>query len=73
MQEQPGHSHYLMDKEAAAVSHILKIMQPAELQDVALNQEMRRRITHALEVYYALHIPDFGTLKTLPVLREIMN
>ena len=73
VQEQPKHSHYLLDKEAAAVSHILKIMQPAELQDVALNQEMRRRITHALEVYYALHIPDFGTLKTLPVLREIMN
>src|SRR6478672_1086771 len=54
---QPNHSHYLQDREAAAVSHILKIMQPQDLQEVALNQEMRRRITHALEEYYALHIP----------------
>lgn len=73
VEEQPKHSHYLQDREAAAVSHILKIMQPDELQEVALNQEMRRRITHALEEYYALHIPDFGTMRTLPVLREVMS
>ena len=72
-EEQPKHPHYLQDREAAAVSHILKIMQPNELQEVALNQEMRRGITHALEEYYALHVPDFGTMKTLPVLREVMS
>src|SRR3982751_1728990 len=73
VEQQPRHPHYLQDKEAAAVSHILKIMQPDELQDVVLNQEMRRRITHAAEEYYALHVPDFGTMRTLPVLREIMS
>jgi len=70
---QPNHSHYLQDSEAIAVSHILKIMQPNELQEVVLNQEMRRRITHGVEEYYALHIPDFGAMKTLPVLRELMS
>lgn len=73
VEERPRHPHYLQDKEAAAVSHILKIMQPNELEEVGLNQETRRRITHALEEFYALHIPDFGTMKTLPVLREIMS
>ena len=73
VKEQPSHPHYLLDREASAVSHILKIMQPTELEDVNLNQEMRRRITHALEIYYALHIPDFGTMRTLPVLRELMG
>jgi DNA repair protein RecO (recombination protein O) len=73
VEDQPKHSHYLQDREAAVVSHILKIMQPAELQEVILNQEMRRRIIHALEEFYALHIPDFGTMKTLPVLREVIN
>jgi DNA repair protein RecO (recombination protein O) len=71
VEEQPKHLHYLQDREAAAVSHILKIMQPSELQDVGLNQQMRRRIIQALEEYYILHVPDFGTMKTLPVLREI--
>lgn len=70
---QPQHQFYLLDREAAAVSDILKIMQPNELEQVFLNQEMRRRITHALEQYYAFHIPEFGTLRTLPVLREIMS
>jgi len=71
--DQPKHSHYLQDRDAMAVSHILKIMQPNDLQEVGLNQEMRRRITHAVEEYYALHIPDFGTMKTLPVLREVLG
>ena len=73
VEHQPQHAYYLQDKEAAAVSHILKIMQPAELQEVLLNQETRRRITHAMEEYYALHIPDFGSMRTLPVLREVMS
>jgi DNA repair protein RecO (recombination protein O) len=70
-EDQPRHSHYLQDREAEAVSHILKVMHPRELEDVKLNQDMRRRILTALEGYYALHVPDFGTMRTLPVLREI--
>jgi DNA repair protein RecO (recombination protein O) len=70
-EEQPRHSHYLIDREAEAVSHILKVMQPSELEDVKLNQDMRRRILTSLEGYYALHVPEFGTMRTLPVLREI--
>lgn len=71
--QQPSHQFYLLDHEAAAVSDILKIMQPQELEQVFLNQEMRRRITHAMEQYYGFHVPDFGTLRTLPVLREVMS
>lgn len=70
---QPKHAHYLQDREAAAVSQILKTMQPLELEDLALNQETRRRITHGIEEFYALHVPDFGIMRTLPVLREVMN
>jgi DNA repair protein RecO (recombination protein O) len=72
-EDQPSHQYYLFDREAAAVSEILKIMQPHELEQVYLNQEMRRRILHALEQFYMLHVPEFGALRTLPVLREIMS
>jgi DNA repair protein RecO (recombination protein O) len=72
-EDQPRHPHYLQDREAAAVSNILKTMQPTELEQLSLNQEVRRRITHALEEYYMLHVPDFGTMRTLPVLREVMS
>lgn len=72
-EEQPVHQYYLIDREAAAVSDILKILQPHELEQLSLNQEMRRRILHGLEQFYAFHVPEFGTLRTLPVLREIMS
>ena len=73
VEEQPTHQYYLIDKEAAAVSEILKIQQPHELEQVYLNQDMRRRILHGLEQFYILHVPEFGTMRTLPVLREILN
>jgi DNA repair protein RecO (recombination protein O) len=69
--EQPNHSHYLEGPEAEAVSYLLKAQHPSELEDLPLNAEMRRRILNALESFYALHISDFGTMKTLPVLREL--
>lgn len=72
-EDQPTHQYYLLDREAAAVSDILKILQPHELEQVPLNQDMRRRMMQGLEHYYAFHVPEFGTLRTLPVLREIMN
>jgi DNA repair protein RecO (recombination protein O) len=71
--EQPMHAFYLADKEAHAVSTILKMMQPSELEQLHLNQDVRRRLTTAIEKYYALHIPEFGSLKTLTVLKEVMN
>lgn len=73
VKDQPVHSHYLQDKEANAVAHILKIMQPDELQEVHLNQETRRVIINSLQTFYSFHIADFGSLRTLPVLRELMN
>jgi DNA repair protein RecO (recombination protein O) len=72
-EEQPSHQYYLIDREAAAVSEILKIMQPYELEQVYLNQDMRRRIMHGIEQFYLMHVPEFGTMRTLPVLREIMS
>ncbi|HEU0063839.1 MAG TPA: DNA repair protein RecO [Flavisolibacter sp.] len=71
--EQPMHAFYLADKEAQAVSTILKMMQPAELEQLHLNQDVRRRLTSSIEKYYALHVPEFGSLKTLTVLKEVMN
>jgi DNA repair protein RecO (recombination protein O) len=71
--EQPQHPHFLEDKKAAVTSQLLKIMQPEELEDIKLNHDFRRNLLYVYETYYALHIQDFGTMKTLPVLREILS
>jgi DNA repair protein RecO (recombination protein O) len=71
--EQPRHSYFIEGQEAEAVSEILKVMRPAELEQIQLNQETRRRIILALEQFYSLHVPEFGSMKTLPVLRDLLS
>ena len=70
---QPAHTHYIEGKMAEVTSHILKVLHPADLHDIALTGEFRRRLLNAYEGYYAQHLPDFGTLRTLPVLREVLS
>ena len=71
--EQPQHNYFMDGKEAESIMDLLRIRRPEDLSQVKMNQEMRRRIIVAIESYYALHISDFGNLKTLPVLREITS
>lgn len=70
---QPPHPHFLEEKQSAVTSQLLKVMQPEELEDIRLNHEFRRQLLHRFEDYYRLHIQDFGTMKSLPVLREVLG
>lgn len=69
--EQPLHTYFLSGRLAEVSSQLLQVMQPAELEEIRLNRELRRELLLAYEKYYALHVSDFGTMKTLPVLKEI--
>jgi DNA repair protein RecO (recombination protein O) len=73
VKEQPAHPYFLEDNQAATSSQLLKVMQPDELEHIKLNHDFRRHLLQRYEDYYRLHIPDFGTLKTLPVLREVLG
>lgn len=71
--DRPGHTYFLEEKQAAVSSQLLKVQQPLELEDIRLNHDFRRTLLHAFEDYYRLHIQDFGTMRTIPVLREILG
>ncbi|MEI6950433.1 DNA repair protein RecO [Paraflavisolibacter sp. H34] len=71
--DRPAHPFYLQDVAAEVTALILQMRQPGELEGLSLNQEFRRLLLNGYENYYALHIPDFGSLKTLPVLRDMMS
>ncbi|MDZ4794529.1 MAG: DNA repair protein RecO [Bacteroidota bacterium] len=71
--EQPRHLNFLENKQAAVTSQLLQVMQPEELEDIKLHHDFRRNLLYVYETYYALHIPDFGTMRSLPVLREILG
>lgn len=69
---QPRHAHFLEGRDAEVIAHILKVLLPTDLAEIKLHAEQRRRLLSAMETFYALHIEDFGTMRTLPVLREIL-
>jgi DNA repair protein RecO (recombination protein O) len=71
--EHPVHPYFLGPPYSYITSQLLKAMQPHELTQIKLNQETRRILLQAYQTYYALHIQDFGVMKTLPVLQEILG
>lgn len=71
--DRPIHPHFLEEKQAAVTSELLRVRQPSELEEIKLNHDFRRNLLFAYEAYYAFHIQDFGKMKTLPVLKELLN
>ena len=70
--ERPHHPHFIEGENAATTSQLLKVMQPDELDAFKLNQETRRDLLLKYQEYYALHLHDFGQMKTLMVLHEVL-
>ena len=71
--EMPVHPHFLEGEYARLTSQLLKVMHPLELEDLKLNQEWRRTLLLRYMDYYALHISDFGQMRTLMVLHEVLG
>jgi DNA repair protein RecO (recombination protein O) len=70
--KQPAHPNFLAENPAMITAQILRVQQIEELSVIKLNHDFRRKLLHVYETFYALHIHDFGTMKTLQVLREVL-
>jgi DNA repair protein RecO (recombination protein O) len=73
MSEHPHHPNFLEGTYSYTTSQLLKTQQPHELSEIKLNQEMRRKLLQAYESFFALHIQDFGKMKTVAVLQEVLS
>lgn len=71
--EHPHHNYYLDPPYSVITSELLKTQQPADLQEIRLNQTTRQVLLQAYQNFYALHVQEFGTLKTLPVLQAVFS
>ena len=72
IEERPEHPHFLEGQFSYVTSQLLKVMQPHELDQIKLNHEFRRSLLKSYQDFYALHIQDFGTMKTLIILQEVL-
>ncbi len=73
MDSMPGHSNFISGKGAVLTAELLKVMHPSELDQIKLNKQMRRALLLSYQEYYALHFSDFGQMKTLSVLQEVLG
>ncbi len=71
--EQPLHTDHLAPEDASVILQLLRVMHPNELLELRLNRSVRRRLLQSMELYYQLHQPDFGSLRSLPVLRSVLE
>lgn len=71
--EEPLHANYLEGEYALWTSQLLKVMQPDELATFKMHHDVRRKLLLYYQDYYALHIADFGQMKTLTVLHEVLS
>lgn len=71
--ERPSHPYYLDDNQAKAASQILSINFYNDLDDIRFSRGLKRELLLAFQNYIALHVEDFGEIKSLPILQEVLS
>jgi DNA repair protein RecO (recombination protein O) len=71
--DQPIHPYFIDGEYAQLTSDLLKAIHPQELAQFRLNGEIRKKLLLSYQDYYTLHITDFGQMKTLPILHEVLS
>lgn len=72
IKEPPLHPYYIDRDTSAGISALLKIRLPEELHQIQFSGEKRRSLLEYIIQFYRLHVQDFGSMKSLPILREIL-
>jgi DNA repair protein RecO (recombination protein O) len=71
--ELPLHSNYIDGENAHITSELLKVQTTNELAQFKTNHLKRRELLAKYMNFYALHFAEFGNMKTLIVLQEVLN
>jgi DNA repair protein RecO (recombination protein O) len=71
--EPPFHPHYISGETAQLASRIHSIQFYNDLEQIAMTRSNRRELLQALQQYLVLHIADFGQMRSLQVLQEVLN
>lgn len=69
----PLHPYYVDGQLAALTSALMNINFYNDLEHIPLNRSARRSLLQVFQTYFTLHITDFGELKTVVVLQEVLS
>jgi DNA repair protein RecO (recombination protein O) len=71
--ERSATKNQLSNEISFYISQLLKAIHPDDLREIKLNRNIRMVILKSLETYYSWHVTEFGTMKTLNILSEILS
>jgi DNA repair protein RecO (recombination protein O) len=69
----PTHPHYIDGELSQIISAIANASVYTAIGNVRLNKEARKKVLQACLDYFILHVHDFGEMRSLPVLRELLG
>lgn len=73
VQSKPSHPYFIEAHLASATSQLLSINFYNDLENLQFNRSTRKELIFAYQNYIALHVQDFGEIKSLPILQEIFS
>jgi DNA repair protein RecO (recombination protein O) len=73
VQDTPTHLFYTNNAAAKTISQLNNITNFNELENIQLNRDIRRQLLQFLQQYFSLHIQDFGVIKSLNVMQEVLG
>lgn len=71
--EMPNHTYYITDTKALIISTLQAITKFSSLEDIQLNRTPKKELLQSMLQYFAIHIFDFGSLKSYQILQEILE
>lgn len=69
----PIHQMVITYPKSEVISQLLRVMQIDELDQIPLNKQLRNELLDACLQFYELHISPFGQMKSLPVIRTLLE
>jgi DNA repair protein RecO (recombination protein O) len=71
--ELPNHSYFTTNQNAEYISNLQTITQYSSLANIQLKRTIKKELLQNLLQYFAIHIYDFGTLKSYQILQEVLD
>lgn len=73
VESKPLHPYFIEKNLAEATSRLLSINFYNDLENIHLSRKTRQDLIKAYQNYIALHVEDFGEIKTVSILEQIFN
>lgn len=69
----PAHFNYIEGVEALATAKLCLAQNITDIENISLNKSIRNSLLLQYQKFFQLHIEGFATLKSLPILSEILS